>query len=217
MLIVNFIRPSAFMAILVFSALIASAPRLSAADAEISYTIISQEQAFEVRDYPALFVAEIAMPGQRDDILTAAGTVLSSYVDGNNLSRKKVETRKPVFHRLSAPLTSALPKATTKKSEFDQIWSVSFSLAGSGPLDAFPKPGDRRIDVIEHPPCRMAVLKFSGRWTDANLDQHRDELANLIKAKGLKPIGDPIFAFYDEFWQPYFWRHNEVLWEISPE
>ncbi len=217
MLIVNFIRPSAFMAILVFSALIASAPRLSAADAEISYTIISQEQAFEVRDYPAQIVAEIAMPGQRDDVLAAASTLLSSYVNGNNLSGKKLVSRKPVLHQLGSPLTSAIPKATTKKSEFDQIWSVSFSLTGNGPLEAYPKPGDRRIDVIEYPPRRMAALRFSGRWTDANLDQYRDELANLIKAKGLKPIGDPVFAFYDEFWQPYFWRHNEVLWEISTE
>jgi hypothetical protein len=214
-MIANFIKQSAGFVFATFFSLVMVTPVLLAANPETRYTLVQREAAFEIRDYPAMFTAEISMPGQRDDVLTAASNVLSAYVQGDNLSKKKIATVKPVFHQLAPPLTSAIRSTTKKKSEFNQNWSVSFSLLGNGPLEDFPRPGDRRIDLIEMPPCRMAVLQFSGLWTDSNLDEHRDALARLLKEKGLKPVGNPIFAFYDEFWQPFFWRHNEVMWEIS--
>jgi len=217
MIVVNFINRLAVFAVVSFFTLVVSGTLLSAANSDVPYKLVSKDQSFEIRDYPTYFVAEISMPGQRDDVLTAATTLLLAYTGGNNLSNQKVATTKPVFHALEPPLTSAIPKVKTTRYAFDKLWTVGFLLKDVKSVDDVPKPGDRRIDIREIPPRRMAVLRFSGRWSDSNLDGRRDELANILQTKGLNPIGDPIFAFYDEFWQPFFWRHNEVMWEISTE
>jgi hypothetical protein len=217
MIVVNLINRLALFAVVSSFTLVVSGAFLSAANLEAPYTIVSQDQSFEIRDYPTHFVAEISMPGPRDEVLTAATTLLLAYIGGNNLNNQKVATSKPVFHTLEPPLTSAIPKAKTTRYAFDKLWTVSFLLKDIKSIDDAPKPGDRRIDIREISPRRVAVLRFSGFWSDSNLDSRRDELANILKTKGLNPIGDPIYAFYDEFWQPFFWRHNEVMWEISTE
>ncbi len=187
----------------------------SAAVPEVKFTPISKNGAFEIRDYPSLLTAEITMPGSRDDVLEAADTLLSTYVKGNNFSDRRIGFKKPVLHKLASPLTSAITPARSPTGKFGQLWTVSYVLTEEDSLEALPRPADRRIDLIQLPPRRMAVLQFSGLWSDQNLDQHRDQLEAMLTEMGLTPVGDPIFALYDEFWQPYFWRRNEVLWEIT--
>jgi hypothetical protein len=205
-----------FLSSLVFSFLFAP-PILQAADSIPAFTLVSRDGPYEIRDYPALVTAEITLPGNRSDAITAALTLLSDYFQGNNLDNKKLASAKPVFHTEAAPVTAALPNAKTSRTGFDQQWSVALPIPTQSAITTLPKPGDRRIDLIETPPRRVAALVFSGLWSNDNLDLKRNELAKWLKTKGMKPVGDPFFAFYDEFWIPFFWRHNEVLWEIAPQ
>ena len=71
--------------------------------------------------------------------------------------------------------------------------------------------------VVKVPARRVAALRFSGLWTDSNFASHRDQLAAWLKSKGLKPVGEPTYAYYDPPWQPFFWRRNEILWDIAPK
>jgi SOUL heme-binding protein len=194
-----------------------SATLLPAAEPEPSFKVISRDGSVEIRDYPASLTAEITIPGKRDVAIQAALTLLTDYFRGNNLDNKKLSSAKPLLHAEAGPITAALPKQTSPRSEFDEQWTVALQVLGQKDAAALPKPGDRRIDLVDTPPRRLAVLSFSGLWSDDNLELHRNELGQWLKAKGLKPLGEPIFAFYDEFWMPPFWRHNEVRWQIAPE
>ncbi|NBR11669.1 MAG: heme-binding protein [Alphaproteobacteria bacterium] len=82
-------------------------------------------------------------------------------------------------------------------------------------MSSLPKPDDERIALKQIKSRRVAVLKFSGLWTEGNLNARREELAAMIKKKSLKPKGEATYAFYDPPWKPFFWRRNEVMQEIE--
>ena len=57
----------------------------------------------------------------------------------------------------------------------------------------------------------MAVLRFSGRWTDKNIDKHKAQLAEKLSAVGIQPRGEMVMAFYNAPFYPPFLRRNEVM------
>jgi hypothetical protein len=94
-------------------------------------------------------------------------------------------------------------------------WLIRFTMPKPYTKATLPKPNDERITFVEIPARRVAVLRFSSMWTDSALNARKEELQALLKAKGLKPVGEPSFAFYDPPWKPYFWRRNEILQDIK--
>ena len=71
-----------------------------------------------------------------------------------------------------------------------------------------------RIRLIAVPARRMAVVQFSGLATEKALDERVAELADDIARRKLRPVGRPVFAFYDPPWTLPFLRRNEVMQEI---
>ena len=71
-----------------------------------------------------------------------------------------------------------------------------------------PAPG-------EVPARRVAVLRYSGTWSEARLDAHVKELDDRLARKGLRALGPTTWARYDPPWKPWFLRHNEVQGEVA--
>ena len=81
-------------------------------------------------------------------------------------------------------------------------------------LADLPDPaGD--VTLREVPERRIAALRFSGRWTDANFETHAADLMAWIEAQGLTPPGPVEFAYYNDPFTPWFLRRNEVLVEVA--
>ncbi|MFP3868844.1 MAG: heme-binding protein [Desulfobacteraceae bacterium] len=57
----------------------------------------------------------------------------------------------------------------------------------------------------------MAVLKYSGIWSKELYEYKEKRLREFISSRGLKIVGEPIFARYNPPFMPWFLRRNEVL------
>jgi effector-binding domain-containing protein len=89
-------------------------------------------------------------------------------------------------------------------------WTVRFLMPAGRSTGDLPAPaGDVRL--VELPEARVAAIRFSGRWTDANFDRAEATLAAWLEARGLTPAGPPTYAYYNDPFTPAFLRRNEVL------
>lgn len=80
---------------------------------------------------------------------------------------------------------------------------------------ADPVPARSEVTLRTVPERMVAAERFSGRWTRASWDSHREALLASLSANGLTPIGTPRFARFDPPYTPWFLRRNEVLVDID--
>ena len=193
---------------------------VGAAMADVSepeFKRVSQDGDVEIRDYGPVLVAQMSFVGSRDKAVKAGFELLSGYISGDNEAAQKIAMTAPIAQFRSSLLTASLPGEGQAKTDDSAEWTVRFMMPNGLTLSNLPKPDDRRIMVVKVPARRVAALRFSGLWTDSNFASHRDQLAAWLKSKGLKPVGEPTYAYYDPPWQPFFWRRNEILWDIAPK
>ena len=181
------------------------------------FKLVSQDGDVEIRDYSPVLVAQMSFVGNRDRAVRAGFELLSGYISGDNEATQKIAMTAPIAQFRSSMLTATLPGKGQETTDEAAEWTVRFMMPNGFTLNKLPKPDDRRITVVEVPARRVAALRFSGLWTDSNFTTHRDQLAAWLKSKGLKPVGEPTYAYYDPPWQPFFWRRNEILWDIAPK
>lgn len=57
----------------------------------------------------------------------------------------------------------------------------------------------------------MAVLQYSGRWSDENVENHKAELSSRLKDLSVAPRGATVTAYYNAPFSLPFMRRNEVM------
>jgi len=88
---------------------------------------------------------------------------------------------------------------------------VSFVMPARFTLDTVPRPNDARVRLREEPGRLMAALRYSGGWGESRYRAHEARLLAAVRAAGLTPIGEPIYARYNSPFSLPFLRRNEVL------
>jgi hypothetical protein len=204
-------RRSVFWSALLFLGLIMIGPAMAQIE-EPQYKIIVSEGDFELRDYAPYIVAEVVIEGDRDSAVNAGFRVLAGYIFGGNTSQSKIAMTAPVTQSKGEKIEMTAPVTQTGSGS---SWVIRFMMPQTYTMSTLPKPDDERIALKQIKSRRVAVLKFSGLWTEGNLNTHREELAAIITKKSLKPKGEATYAFYDPPWKPFFWRRNEVMQDIE--
>lgn len=177
--------------------------------AEPPFTLEIHEDAFDVRRYPVRVVAETRITGGS---FGAAGTEgfrrLAGYIFGGNRIRKKIAMTAPVGERRdSRKLAMTAPVG---ERSVDGDWVITFTMPLGETLESLPVPDDARVTLHETPPARVAVHRFSGRWTDKKYTEKTAALRAWLSARGLVAVGEPEVNRYDPPWTPWFLRRNEI-------
>ena len=60
------------------------------------------------------------------------------------------------------------------------------------------------------PATKVAVIRYTGFWSDANYSEHLSELESALTAAGLNASGPPVYSRYDPPWTLWFMRRNEI-------
>ena len=177
-----------------------------------AYQTIQQDGAIEIRDYPSLLVAEVTVPGTRDQAANAAFRILFDFIDGANTPAAKIEMTAPVTQ---TGQSIAMTAPVTQEGSGSGPWTVAFVMPSAFTRATLPTPNDDRITIRETRPQRVAAIRFSGRWTDSRFQRRYAELSDWMAARNLPARGQPVFAYYNAPMMPGFLRRNEVLIEIG--
>ena len=181
---------------------------------EPAFQVMQKLDAFEVRQYPPYVVAEVVLNTMADEAGNEAFPILAGYIFGKNKGDKTfamtapvTQTAVPVKMAMTAPVT----QTTTTGGQ-----QIRFVLPAGVTLATAPEPLDSRVQLREVPAQRVAVIRYSGRWTDANYLEHLGLLMQAMRSQGMEWEGEPVYARYDPPFMPWFLRRNEVWLTLKP-
>lgn len=160
---------------------------------EPPYRVVVAESPFELRDYPALIVAETRASGEQWPAAREGFRRLAGYIFGGNRGGVKIAMTAPVGQTQ------------------DGDWIVRFTMPGGFTLASLPPPNDPRVALRETPPARMAVMRFSGWARSHDVAGKMATLRAWVRRKGLREAGPVTLAQYNPPWTLGFLRRNEVM------
>jgi hypothetical protein len=201
------------MAIVITASLMIIGEQKVMAVEEASYQVIQKDKVFEVREYAPHVVAETLVDGEFDKAGSQAFQKLFKYISGNNVSNTKVAMTAPVSQK-SAGEKIAMTAPVGQQRVQDK-WAVSFMMPKSYTLSTLPQPKDPSVTLRQVPAQQMAVIRYSGLWTEKNYLSHKSELEAWIQKVGLTKTGDAVWARYNAPFTLWFLRRNEILIPVS--
>jgi len=169
---------------------------------EPPFRLVSRDGDFEVRDYPALVVAEAEVPGDRDAAASAGFRRLAGYIFGGNARRRSIAMTAPVIQAPAGAGSAAR-------------WTIRFTMPAGSTLETLPRPDDPDIRLTVREPARYAVVRFSGLAYPQDVARQTERLEAFARARGLRAEGAPSLARYDPPWTLWFLRRNEVMIPIG--
>lgn len=172
---------------------------------EPAYSVVQSYPEFEVREYPAFRVAEVTLAGDADSTGDEGFRILAGYIFGQNAAQEKITMTAPVLQ---------MPES---EAERPARYVVQFTMPAALKPDQVPTPDDSRIKLTAVPAGRMAVIRYSGRWTTTNYEEHLAALRAAVARAGLATEGEPLYARYNPPFMPWFMRRNEIWLRLKPE
>jgi hypothetical protein len=181
---------------------------------EPAFTAVLQEGAFEVRDYPALVVAEVTVSGDQKEAASKGFRLLAGYIFGGNKSKQSIAMTAPVAQApASEKIAMTAPVTQTRNAD---TWVVRFTMPSDWSMETLPEPDDPKVKLRVIPPSRFAVLKFSGLARHDDVAARTAELVKLADKHNLRVLGPASLAQYNPPWTPWFMRRNEVMIPVAP-
>jgi hypothetical protein len=78
-----------------------------------------------------------------------------------------------------------------------------------------PEPLDTRVTLRDMPQIHVAVIQYSGFWSEANYNEHLVKLQSVLKTADLVWRGEPVFSRYNAPFTPWFMRRNEIWLHVD--
>jgi hypothetical protein len=178
---------------------------------EPGYTVIRTDDAFEVRRYEPYVVAETLVSGAADEAGNQGFRILAGYIFGQNKGARKIEMTAPVAQ---TPTKIAMTAPVAQSATSDG-YVVQFAMPREWTLETLPEPTDSRVTLRAIPARTVAVITYSGTWSQSNYQEYLKKLQDALEKAGLKWHGAAIWARYDPPWKPWFWRRNEIQLELD--
>lgn len=166
------------------------------------FTLVRSDEDFELRDYPALVVAEVSNAGTRESASGPSFRRLAAYIFGQDRPEggEKIAMTAPVLQDETRP----------------GQWRMRFVMPSKYTLATLP-PAPSDITLTETPARRMAAIRFSGNGSGRDLALMEARLRDWMMAQRLMPAGEAEYAFYDAPMVPGPLRRNEVLIPVAAQ
>lgn len=178
------------------------------------YQVLSQADAFEIRQYSSSIVAETLVDGDFDSASSVGFKRLAGYIFGGNTSKEKISMTAPVGMKAgkSEKIAMTAPVGQTSK---DGKFVITFTMPSTYTLETLPIPNDMNVRLKQVPEAIYASVRFSGTWSEARYEEHLTSLKKWIALKRYDVSGAPNYARYNPPWTLWFLRRNEILIEVK--
>ena len=166
------------------------------------YATIDLDDAIEVRDYPALLIAETVAPGDRLSALNEGFRKLADYIFAKRRGPAADADQASEKIAMTAPVLS-------DRNDMGQ-WRTRFAMPAKYTAETLPTP-DGGVRIATLPARRVAAIRFAGSAGDDALADHERKLRVWLAQHGYKADGPAEYAFYNSPFVAPPLRHNEVL------
>lgn len=194
---------------------LATMPFLAHAIEEPAFVVVQQLDGVELRAYAPYVVAEVLVDVPAEEAGSAAFPILAGYIFGKNKGERTFDMTSPVTQsaapvklEMTAPVTQASAKGG---------YVVQFVLPRGVTLATAPEPLDSRVKLREVSGQRVAVIRYSGFWSQANYDEHLDKLQTILREAKIAWVGEPVLSRYDPPYMPWFMRRNEIWLTVAAQ
>jgi hypothetical protein len=181
---------------------------------EPAFHLVLQDGAFEIRDYPALAVAEVTVSGEQKEAASKGFRLLAGYIFGGNRRKQSIAMTAPVAQELTSEKITMTAPVTQKRTAGD--WVVRFTMPSSYSLETLPEPSDAKVRLRLASPARFAVIRFTGLARPDGVAAKTAELSAWMQHRHLRHAGPAALAQYNPPWTLWFMRRNEVTIPIEP-
>jgi hypothetical protein len=178
---------------------------------EPRYTVIRTEPAFEVRRYEKYVIAETIVGASAEDAGNDGFRILAAYIFGGNQGSRSIEMTAPVAQ---TPVQIAMTAPVAQAADAGG-YAVRFAMPHGSTLASLPVPTDARVTLRLLPERTVAVIRYSGTWSQSRYAEQLQALRAALALAGLRWHGEPQWARYDPPWMPWFLRRNEVWLELD--
>jgi effector-binding domain-containing protein len=174
----------------------------------IKYEVVKKLDEVEIRHYPRIIIAKV-----NNSEMDSFG-LLFRYISGANVEKKKVKMTSPV---VSQETSQEIKMTSPVLSEFSNEGYMAFVMPSEFELESTPLPLDSRVKIEEVPSRTVAVLRFSGNWSEAHFEEKTKNLLEEIANAKVKTKGNVFTMLYNPPFTPSFLRRNEVAIEVYNE
>lgn len=206
-----------FRLLFVSTLLITTHHNLAMATEEPKFVLLEKVDAFELRQYPALVIAEVLVEGNLDEISSKGFRLIADYIFGNNTAKsggsEKIAMTAPVTVE-SHSEKIAMTAPVTVQQNHDK-WHMHFVMPAKYTLESLPVPNNSQIILRVLPPRNVAVITFSGIADESKTKKKTEELLAWMEAKHLKHTSTTQLARYNPPWTLPFFRRNEIMVEFE--
>ena len=178
---------------------------------EPDYRALISDGDCQIRDYPAVTVAETVVEGPRRDALDRGFRRLADYIFAKSREGEKLEMTVPVMQDGGDPMASDPPLFD---DDLEGAWRTRFVMPSGRSSGDLPDPPEG-VELVELPPRKVAVVSFSGIANDRLLSQQEDRLRGWLARRGEASEAEPEYAFYNSPMIPGPLRRNEVWLALS--
>jgi SOUL heme-binding protein len=182
------------------------------------YSIVSKDAGLdsdiELRDYPALVVAEVTRRGDRNSAVRAGFGPLAAYIFAKDRAGDSVSMTAPVMQQREIIAMTA-PVTQTPTGAEENTWAIRFVMPAKYTLETLPKAAGVDVRLLQIAPARRAAIRFSGVATDASIAANEAKLRQWLAAQNLEAISAATYAYYNDPFTPGPLRRNEVMIDVK--
>ena len=179
------------------------------------YEIVESELDVEIRKYAPQIVAETFVEGEFEKVGNEGFRRLYDYISGSNRSKQSISMTAPVTQEGKSEKIAMT--APVNQAQDNGKWRITFLMPSEYSMSELPQPLDERVVLKEDPARLVAAIKYSGTWSKSRYNDNKSLLEDFIAKRGLKVVGEAIWARYDPPFMPWFLRRNEVLIPVEIE
>lgn len=184
---------------------------------EPNYSVLRNQDRFEVREYDALLIAQTLVDARFDEAGNIAFRRLFGYISGDNEAASEIAMTAPVMAidanrargekiAMTAPVTG---------EETAPGWRFAFVLPSTYTLATAPVPSNPEVSLAQVAARKVAVLRYSGTWSETAYQKNLQLLQTWMQQNRLEAGSLPRVAGYDPPWTLPFLRRNEIMIDVK--
>lgn len=175
---------------------------------EPDFDLVEKEDAFEIRDYAPMIVAQVEITGDMRRAGQSGFYPLFRYISGDNAGRNKIDMTAPVTRQ---PVKIDMTAPVIRSGDDDGVWSTAFVMPSEWTMETLPAPSNPNVSLRELPGELVAVVKFNGVGRQSKYLDKQAALEDWLAERGYTIAGPARYAGYDAPMTPPIFRRNEVM------